>query len=677
MIKYRADIDGLRAIAVLPVIFFHAGFHFFSGGFVGVDVFFVISGYLITGILLREQSEGRFSIVEFYERRARRILPALFLVMAATVAFSWFWLLPSDFKSLSHSIVATVLYSSNFLFWQTAGYFDTAAELKPLLHTWSLAVEEQFYFIFPLILAALWRYCRDHIALVIFCLFLISLATAELTVKSNPNAAFYLLHTRGWELLAGALCAVISSKRDLGSVLGQTCSNIFAALGAALLSFSIFFFSSKHPFPSIYTLVPVVGTVLIILFASNGTVVGRFLQFPPLVHIGLISYSAYLWHQPLLALARHMHLGEPSEFTMLALCVVTLFLAHLTWKFIETPFRDRSRISKRSIFLYSGVASAIFLVIGVVGHLTNGLPQRFDPLTVKLQQDGVTAFHKQLEPCISRFRSDPRVASACKIGDTTAKPLFAVVGDSHAGALVQEIDRAASVAGLGGRNLTFKGCPPLLNTKLAAPEIDDFHCESLRADFFHQLKSGDEVPPILIVHARWTQLMERTRFNNGEGGIESGSPWVWLLPQESEAYRTSMEQEISRSIHAMLASGRTVILIYPVPEMGWQVPSQLAKANLLTPPLKPDSASTSHSLYLARAKHAISALDSIGEHSRLIRIRPADIFCNTVVSGRCIAHMDSTPLYFDDDHLSNHGARPIAQLTLDIATRVLREGQRR
>lgn len=670
MMKYRADIDGLRAIAVLPVIFFHAGFQIFSGGFVGVDVFFVISGYLITCILLREHAEGRFSVVEFYERRARRILPALFFVMAATCVFAWFWLLPSDFKSLSQSVVATILYSSNFLFWQTAGYFDTSAELKPLLHTWSLAVEEQFYFFFPLILIIIWRTCKKHLTLILAGLFVASLAIAELTVRSAPNSAFYLLHTRGWELLAGALCAVVVHKRIIALSSSRLSSEAFAAAGAAMLIWSIFFFDKTYPFPSLYTLVPVAGASLIILYAANGTLVGRALQWRPLVHVGLISYSAYLWHQPLLALARHVQLKEPPGWLLLALCIATLILAHLTWRYVERPFRDKERISRSQIFKQAALVSAVFFSIGVAGHATGGFPQRFDDLTVRLQQDGVTSFWRQLEPCITRFRAQPSISSACAIGSPSGKASFAIVGDSHAGALIHELDKSARATGMTGKNFTFKGCPPLSTIRLASPDQDDLQCEAIRADFFKKLDHDRDIPPVLIVHARWTQLMEQSRFDNGEGGVESGAPWTWDLSSQPDMYRSQMRNAFIDSIRAMLSSGRTVVLVYPVPEMGWQVPNQLAKSHLLTPPLLPDSASTSYNRYLQRAKHAISALDDLGEHPRLFRVRPSEILCNTFVEGRCVAHHSGEPLYFDDDHLSNIGSRYVTDEVLKIITAV-------
>jgi len=245
---YRREIDGLRALAVLPVILFHAGFETFSGGFVGVDVFFVISGYLITTIILAELEQGKFSIVNFYERRARRILPALFLVMLVCIPFAWFWLLPSDMKDFSKSLVAVSVFASNILFWRESGYFDTAAELKPLLHTWSLAVEEQYYVLFPLFLMLFWKLGKRWILVTLGVVFVASLAVAQWAAYEKQAAAFYLLPTRGWELLIGAFSAFYLSKVNREEF-GKGLSEVAGWLGVALIMSAVFSYSKTPPFP--------------------------------------------------------------------------------------------------------------------------------------------------------------------------------------------------------------------------------------------------------------------------------------------------------------------------------------------------------------------------------------------------------------------------------------------
>jgi peptidoglycan/LPS O-acetylase OafA/YrhL len=291
--NYRREIDGLRALAVIPVILFHAGFEAFRGGFVGVDVFFVISGYLITTIIVSELEQGRFSIVNFYERRARRILPALFLVMLVCIPFAWLWLWPSDMKDFAGSVVAVSLFISNILFWLKSSYFDTAAELKPLLHTWSLAVEEQYYLFFPLFLILTWRLNKRWILMLLTVGGVASLAIAQWASTAKPAAAFYLLPTRGWELLIGAFAAFYLSKPNRKEFT-RGVAEICGWIGLALIVASIGTYSKTTPFPGFYALAPTFGAVLIILFASEKTQIGKLMGNRAFVGIGLISYSAYL-----------------------------------------------------------------------------------------------------------------------------------------------------------------------------------------------------------------------------------------------------------------------------------------------------------------------------------------------------------------------------------------------
>ena len=259
--EYRREIDGLRVLAVLPVILYHAGFETLSGGFVGVDVFFVISGYLITTIILAELEQGKFSIVNFYERRARRILPALFLVMLVCIPAAWFWLLPSDMKNFSQSLVSVSFFVSNILFWHQSGYFDASAELKPLLHTWSLAVEEQYYVICPLFLMLFWRLGKRWILVALGLVFVASLALAQWAAYAKPAAAFFLLPTRVWELLIGAFAAFYLSKANRKEF-GKAAGEFGGWLGVALILYAVFAFSKATPFPGFYALVPALGTVL-------------------------------------------------------------------------------------------------------------------------------------------------------------------------------------------------------------------------------------------------------------------------------------------------------------------------------------------------------------------------------------------------------------------------------
>ena len=318
--KYRAEIDGLRAVAVVPVILFHAGFELFSGGYAGVDVFFVISGYLITTIIIDDLEKKRFSLINFYERRTRRILPALIAVTYLCIPFAWMLLYPDQLKDFSQSLVAVSLFSSNILFWRESGYFEATSEEKPLLHTWSLAVEEQYYLIFPIFLILLWSSGKNRVFWIIFSIAITSLILSEWAWRNNYLIAnFYLAPTRAWELLAGSLTSFMVHKR------GVLKSNTLAFVGLAAIIISFFVFDANTPFPSFYALLPVLGAVIFILSANKDTYVARILSTKVFVGIGLISYSAYLLHQPLFAYSKV--LGFSSTIHAVTLTLFSLFLA--------------------------------------------------------------------------------------------------------------------------------------------------------------------------------------------------------------------------------------------------------------------------------------------------------------------------------------------------------------
>ena len=439
--KYRAEIDGLRALAVLPVILFHAGFELFSGGFVGVDVFFVISGYLITTIIISEMAEGKFSIVNFYERRARRILPALFFVMLMCLPFAWMWLTPNDLKDFGQSLVAVSTFSSNILFWRESGYFDTAAELKPLLHTWSLAVEEQYYILFPIFLMFTWRLGLKWILILLSMVFLVSLGIAQWGAYNSPSAAFFLLPARGWELLVGVFAAFyLKYNTHLKS---HSLNQALSLIGFGMIVYSIISFDKNTAFPSLYALIPTIGTGLLILCAVPKTLIHKLLSLKFIVGIGLLSYSAYLWHQPLLAFARHRLLGEFSDVILIVLCVASLAMAWFSWRFVETPFRNRQRFNRTSIFRLSAAGILMFSTIGLTLHFTNGLERLwllsysmeerriYEIMKLNTDYDMYDRMYSSNCKLWAKDVSDLPIAEFDQCSDRFGRPLV-VLGDSHA-----------------------------------------------------------------------------------------------------------------------------------------------------------------------------------------------------------------------------------------------------
>ncbi|MCG8041769.1 MAG: acyltransferase [Candidatus Thiodiazotropha endolucinida] len=457
MIKYRPEIDGLRALAVIPVILFHAGFSAFSGGFIGVDVFFVISGYLITSIILKEYKNKNFSFINFYERRARRILPALFFIIAVTFPFAWLWMSPDDLREFGGSAAAVTVFGSNFFFWKKTGYFETAAEMKPLLHTWSLAVEEQFYLLFPLCLILLLTLLKSRPSLIMSIMLaaaIISLGLAEWGSRNEPIASFFLLPTRGWELLIGILIAFSAHyfPDKVSAINGKEITlEIGSILGLGMIIASILLYSVDTPFPGFYALVPTLGTALIIQFCTPNTLVGRILCSKLFVGIGLISYSAYLWHQPIFALARHRSLVEPAPETFLLLSALSLALAAGTWRFIEQPFRQKKRIARKHVVQFS-MASAIFIAItGWVFYSTNGFERHWHA--------SLTGITKTTYELVSKSEEDlgrKKTFGECrfplkKFSESEVKrlkhcfekhgPGLAILGDSHAMDLYGAINR--------------------------------------------------------------------------------------------------------------------------------------------------------------------------------------------------------------------------------------------
>ena len=378
-LKYRSEIDGLRAFAVLPVILFHAGFELFKGGFVGVDIFFVISGYLITSIILSEISEDKFNIVNFYERRARRILPALFFVIIFSLPLSWFIFSPMHIKEFGESLISVTFFVSNFFFWRESGYFDSAVELKPLIHTWSLAIEEQFYIFFPVFMSMTWFLGIKRILIVLFLVFSISLIAANWGAYNYSSATFYLLPTRVWELLIGVFCAFYLSYKSFSKNLSL--NQLLSMLGFSMIMYSIIVFDENTPFPSFYSLIPTIGTALLILSAIKNTFIHSLLSQKIFVGIGLISYSAYLFHQPVLAYTRYALLDQISNLQLILSCSLAIMLAWFSWRYIEKPFRDKKKTSRSFIFKSSFAGIIIISSIGYYLHLTNGL----EDLKIKYQ----------------------------------------------------------------------------------------------------------------------------------------------------------------------------------------------------------------------------------------------------------------------------------------------------
>ena len=468
--RYRADIDGLRAVAVLLVIATHL--HTIKSGFIGVDIFFVISGYLISSIIMTGLHHRTFSVADFYEHRIRRIVPALVVVMLATCAAAYRWDTPFELQALGSSLIAALFSVSNVLFFHQAGYFEAESALKPLLHTWSLAVEEQFYLLFPLILTAVCRYFPRHIRGVIWCLTASSFALSCFWVDHNPSAAYFLAPSRAWELLVGT----IASQHYLPRMMGQRRRNLFALLGVVLLLGAAIAYQPETRFPGLAALAPCLGAALIIASGETGpTFVSAILSTRILVFIGLISYSLYLWHWPLIVFqdsSNLLHLKPGGHGVALILLCTSLILAALSWRFVERPFRTGSHRPNRSALLcISGSAALLVISIALTLVFSQGLPERFPPAAQDvakfLKYDHATSYRENvcflIEPKSSFADFKPDICLQRSMSASLGGKKYLLLGDSHAAALFPGLSAVYSDASI--YQATAAGCRPFIPAK--------------------------------------------------------------------------------------------------------------------------------------------------------------------------------------------------------------------
>ena len=632
--KYRPEIDGLRALAVIPVILFHAGFDLFSGGFVGVDVFFVISGYLITTIIIDDIEKDRFSIANFYERRARRLLPALFVVMLVCIPFALMWMLPSQMRDFSESLIAVSLFASNILFAGDSGYFAAAAEKKPLLHTWSLAVEEQYYLLFPIFLVLLWRFGKNKVFWIIAILAAISLLLSEWGWRNNPMDNFYLAPTRAWELFAGSIAAFAAQKNGIQK------NNPLAILGLLAIIGAIFAYDETTPFPSLYALAPVLGAILLVLYAGEETLVAKLLSSRLFVGTGLISYSAYLWHQPLFAFARIRLVQQPSEALLLTLSAASLGLAYLSWRFVEHPFRRRSVLERKTVFLLSLGGMLTFLSFGILGYITNG----FLTLTTTQQYQDVLATaapSPKRKMCHTGGVQYSSYNESCEYFSDNVR--VAVMGDSHTVELSYALAEELRAKDIGIKHLSFSSCAPSYNIAPDATHLPDIatleHCHSWTRQAIDAIINDERIETVILSY--------RLAF--------------YLYGSHEEAYPaiTDNRNEVTRKIvwAALLDMAKDLEQAGKKPLFVMQSPELPREIGYLIPKEKhPTTAGVPLHWWKNRTAYVYQNLDELKAVTEVFD--PAEVFCDKVT---CYVTGDNKAFYFDDNHLSVEGARRIAQ----------------
>ena len=637
-LHYRPDLDGLRSLAILPVVLYHYGATALRGGFVGVDVFFVLSGFLITSLLLRDIDAGRFSIVDFYERRARRILPALFFVAAVTTGLALLVFLPLDLANYGKSLAATTAFASNIFFWREFGYFDRAAEFKPLLHTWSLSVEEQFYILFPPFLWLISRAAKKYVAPILTACLCLSLALSVIAAARWPAAAFYLPVTRAWELLIGALLAAGAIAR----VTSPRVRHALSILGIALIAGSVALIDRTMAFPGWLAAVPCLGAALIIHASLSGGGVGnRFLQWKPLVGLGLVSYSLYLWHWPLLVLAKYAANRELSIVELAIVLLAALGLSIASWRFVERPFRGHhGAFSRRRVFQLAAACSAVALAIGSGFILSGGWPSRIPGNVLRYAQMAVD----DLPPgCFNGSADDVRSGRLCRIGaPLDAPPSFIVWGDSHAWRISTPLAEIARSSDRVGLLASVGSCPPLADVQWPLRGCAAFNDEVLK------LVEHTSIDTVVLA-AEWADYAEGTHFNlarsEGDGNVLSDAMSASRTVEDNPVvFGRSLRRTVERLSHA----GLRVVVIGPVPEIGVPVPETLARAEWFggTRSIGPSLAQFRH-----RQRHVFDVLEAVERVPNTSVIYPSTVSC----SPDCAVERLGEVLYIDDNHLSRAG----------------------
>ena len=651
--KYRPDIDGLRAIAVLAVLFYHAEIEMFSGGYVGVDVFFVISGYLITTKIMQEIRADRFSLLTFYEQRIRRIIPALFTVIIFSLLVGAWLFDSSSYKNLGESAVATTLSLANVLFLSQTGYFDTPSTLKPFLHTWSLSIEEQFYLFLPLLLVFLMRFAKRKIFAILTFLGLISLGFSTYILRDNPNASFFLLQYRAWELLIGSLLALKSFK--IKPFLHQ----FLSLSGIAMIFFSIIIYSEETLFPGIAAGAPVIGAALIIYSGIDGKpFVSKLLSTRPFVFIGKISYSLYLWHWPFIVFGKYYLIRDINVVDIIIWLLLTFLISTLSWKFIETPFRVKSFLERPRIFVFAGSTIAFALAFGFSVYLGDGLPSRF--LENKMSMPSRSEWDSEYNNWQACFAGDgddfdfSKIAELCSLGASHKNPpSFILWGDSHAEALASSVDLSASRAGITGYLISGSGCPPLGDINVSALP----YCHEYNIKVIDYIKAHPEIKTIIIT-GRWAMYADGSRYK-AEEGVSST-----LLDMRSDADEINTNASlfkvgVQRMIATLSTLKRDIVIVSSVPEVGYQVPSSHFIALRTGRNINEIIAPTMEE-YLIRNEKVIPVFETAQNDAANVElVSPSKLLCNKEI---CKVIEKSTPLYRDDDHLSTFGAHYISGL---------------
>lgn len=650
-IKYRPELDGLRALAVLVVIVYHAklnllGKSLLPGGFLGVDVFFVLSGFLITSIVRKSLLAGDFSFAQFYVRRLKRIVPALLIVLFASTLAAYYFLLPSELVKYTKSLVSAASFISNIYFYNEDPYTSIASELKPLLHTWSLSVEWQYYMIFPAILLALFRIGKKWILPALTIMLLASLFFANYKAQNDISYAFYMLNTRAWELISGGLCTWMP-----GRIRSKFFSELFSGGGLCLLIASFILFSDTIVHPSYLTIIPVIGTCFFIIGSAQSNTFSKFFQIKFIVYIGTISYSLYLWHQPIFAFYR-VQRENISWVSFLPLTLLTFTLASISYVFVENIYRKKVSTSQSILFYFPLVS--LLTVSCLVNVETNGLPSRLSPLARDMYENYTQPEFKRLDGPVGMKIRTESLSSSCTMRDPFSACLFGdgsvvVLGDSYAGSFTYALKNNLEKKGKGLIALDYEQCPFVtglwFGNVAECPEINRRRWSVLKG-----IKNKKDTT--ILIATNYTQFSypkkeTKDPISDGKENITIGK----VLP--SEVAWESFKANITN----LMDEGFNVVLIYPIPSVTDDVKNKFFNT------IKTSNAIIQSNYYEKNTAGMIQAIElgkvldrTFQDNKHLTKIRPVDIFCKT---GRCEIITSKGALYNSGSHLSYTGVQTI------------------
>jgi len=664
--KYRPDIDGLRAIAVLLVVGFHAFPEWINGGFVGVDIFFVISGFLISTIIFTSLNNGNFSFKTFYARRVKRIFPALLLVLIACFAFGWFVLLSEEYKQLGKHMSAGATFRSNFILWNEAGYFDNAAETKPLLHLWSLAIEEQFYIAWPLLLWFAWKKRIDPFTVCLFVI-VVSFAVNASTINDRAIAAFYSPLSRFWELSCGSLLAyfklrapdrVFKANQNIEAFRNRfsygdrvnhdvtAWPNIAAWLGIFLIVLAAWLLSSNSLFPGWWALLPTVGTCLILFAGPDGWFNRCVLSNGLLVKIGLISYPLYLWHWPMLAFARIIEVQIPAREVRIGAVLISVVLAWLTYRFIERPVRFGGYSRAKVITL-----CALMAIVGAFGYYTykrDGFDFRLKDFEGKVKN-----LRRTQEATLSCKQAIPvKELTYCNMAEPSKDPSIVIIGDSHGNRLYENLASKYSEIGENLLQIGGGGCLPFWNVETGSPGKPN--------------KCNEQMNPQLDFVLNTPSIKTVIFVNRGPLYIEGDDPVSarkyfikdMSFPAEEDA-KQIYKGALIRSVSRLAAKGKNVVLVIDAPEFPYNPLQCIDLERPFSSPFKQKPNCTiSKSSVEWRNRNYIEVTNYVADKLGLQVINLQDALCDTK---DCFALKDGTLLYMDADHLSRYGAKYVIE----------------